>query len=208
MLVIKESEVFKTTTIKFPQQYSFQSYSELIEKYASMNTPYNILGVVIYSTKTGERCKIRNPVYEQVRQLKGNQPKLQYQYLVLRNQGKVVDYLNYYPESKKIFSQFRDQVHLFTNTLFSNYLSCYIKKEKPLNEFSEQYRSHMFKLHQIYISELREKKLFINNTVVIKYVNSLHPSQVMFSINYPMRKKNIDTIKSEIIEEPIIPFYL
>ena len=206
MSVVKEYNSWKNTTIKFPEQYSFQSYSELIEKYASMNTPYNILGVVIYSRKTGERCKIRNPVYEQVRQLKGNQPKLQYQYLVLRNEGKVVDYLNYYPESKKIFSQFRDQVHLFTNTLFSNYLSCYIKKEKPLIEFSEQYRSHMFKLHQKYLSELREKKLFINNTLVIKYVNSLHPSQLMFSINYPMRKRNVDTIKTENIEEPVIVF--
>ena len=204
MRVVKENELWKNTTIKFPQQYSFKSYCELIEKYASMNTPYNILGVVIYSTKTGERCKIRNPVYEQVRVLKGNQPKLQYQYLVLRNQGKVVDYLKYYPESKKNFSQFRDQVHLFTNTLFSNYLLCYVKKEKPLTEFSEQYRSHMFKLHQIYISELREKKLFVTNTVVIKYVNSLHPSQLMFSINYPMRKRNIDTIKCENIEELVV----
>lgn len=193
-------DYWKTTSIKFPQQYSFDSYSELIEKYASMNTPYTTLGVVIYNSETGERCKIRNPVYEQVRLLKGNQPKLQYQYLVLRSEGKVGNYLNYYPESKVIFSQFRDQLHLFTNTLFSNYISCYIKKEKPLIEFSEQYRKHMFCLHQIYINELIEKKLFVTNTVVIKYVNSLHASQQMFSINYPMRKRNIDVIKSEKIE--------
>jgi len=203
MSKVKEDEIWKNTSVKFPEQYSFTNYCDLIEKYASMNTPYNILGVVIYHTKTGERCKIRNPVYEQVRQLKGNQPKLQYQYLVLRNKGKVGDYLTFYPESKKIFSQFRDDIHLFTNTLFSNYISCYIKKEKPLLEFSEQYRSHMFKLHQIYLTELREQKLFVTNTVVIKYVNSLHPSQQMFSINYPMRKRNIDTIISEGIEQEV-----
>ena len=80
---------WQNSTIKFPDIYSFENYSELIEKYASMNTPYNILGVVLYNSVTGERCKIRNPVYEQVRNLRGNQPKLQYQYLSLRKEGKV-----------------------------------------------------------------------------------------------------------------------
>jgi hypothetical protein len=200
----KEKHLFwKETTVKFPEIYDFQNYSELIEKYASMNTSYDKLGVVIHNISTGERCKIRNPVYEQVRQLKGNQPKLQYQYLVLRKEGRVSEYLNYYPETKKIFSQFRDQLHLFTKTLFSNYISCYIKKEKTLIEFPEQYRNHMFKIHEIYINELREKKLFINNTEVIKYVNSLHPSQQMFSINYQMRKRNVDFNTCEPIEQSL-----
>jgi hypothetical protein len=143
---------WQNSTIKFPEIYSFEKYSDLIEKYASMNTSYNILGVVLYNYITGERCKIRNPVYEQVRNLRGNQPKLQYQYLSLRKEGKVKDFLKFYPENKKEFSLFRDQVHLFTNTLFSNYISCYVKKEKPLIEFSEQYIINMFHLHQQYIN--------------------------------------------------------
>jgi hypothetical protein len=185
------------TLVKFPQIYEFNKYSELIEKYGSMNTSYDIVGVVIYNKNTGERSKIRNPVYEQVRNLRGNQPKLQYQYLYLRKEGKVKDFLKFYPENKKEFSVFRDQVHLFTNTLYTNYVSCYIKKEKPLIEFSEQYRSHMFNIHQLYMNELREKKLFINNTVVQKYVNELHPSLLMYCLNFQMRKRNVDTIVAD-----------
>ena len=162
-----------------------------------MNTSYDIVGVVIHNKITGERIKIRNPVYEQVRNLRGNQPKLQYQYLSLRREGKVKDFLKFYPENKSNFSEFRDQVHLFTNTLYSNYVSCYIKKEKPLMEFSQQYRTHMFNIHQIYMNELREKKLFINNTVVQKYVNELHPSLLMYCLNFQMRKRNVDTIVSD-----------
>jgi len=185
------------TIVKFPQVYEFSKYSELIEKYASMNTSYDIVGVMIHNKETGERTKIRNPVYEQVRNLRGNQPKLQYQYLCLRKEGKVKDFLKFYPENKSEFSSFRDQVHLFTNTLYSNYISCYIKKEKPLIEFSEQYRTHMFNIHQIYMNDLREKKLFINNTMVQKYVNELHPSLLMYSLNFQMRKRNNDTIIAE-----------
>jgi len=187
--------------VQFPKKYTdCDSYTKLIEKYASMNTSYDILGVVLYNSITCERSKIRNPVYEQVRQLRGNQPKLQYQYLHLRNQGKIADFLKYFPENKRKFGEFRDQVHLFTNTLFSNYISCYIKKEKPLIEFSSQYRTHMFKIHELFLSELRPKKLFVTNTVVINYVNSLHPSQQMFAINYNMRKRMVDFITND---EPI-----
>jgi len=203
MSELKQSIVFKNTTIKFPEIYCIGNYSSLIEKYASMNTPYYIMGVVLYNLQTGERCKIRNPVYEQVRQLKGNQPKLQYQYLVLRQKNRVQEYLKYYPESKKFFSQFRDQLHLFTKTLLSNYISCFIKKEKSLLEYTEQYKIHMFQLHQLYLNEYREKKLFINLTIVINYINNLHPSQQMFSLNFPMRKRFIDIKTMEPIAENV-----
>jgi hypothetical protein len=178
--------------ISFPERYCFRKYSDLIQKYASMNTPYSILGVVLHNKITGERAKIRNPVYEEVRGLRGNQPKLQYQYLCLRKEGKVKDFLKFYPENRKDFSNFRDQLHLFTETLYSNYVSCYIKKVKPLKEFSDQYRTHMFNIHKKFIDELRENKLFVTNGIVIKYVNELHPSLLMYCLNYNMRKRNID----------------
>ena len=184
-------------SIKFPQVYEWNTYTDLIEKYASMNTSYSTLGVVVYNNLTGERMKIRNPVYEQVRSLRGNQPKLQYQYLSLRKEGKVADFLKFFPENKKEFSAFRDQIHLFTSTLFANYASCYIKKEKPLKEFSDQYKTHMFNIHKIYMDDLREKKMFITNTTVINYVNNLHPSLLMYCLNFQMRKRNVDTIAAD-----------
>jgi len=200
MDIVKSFDWFGAT-IHFPQKYAFDNYSELIEKYASMNTSYNLVGVVLRNKQNGDRAKIRNPVYEQVRQLKGNQPKLQYQYLCLRKEGKVKDFLKFYGEYINEFSTFRDQVHLFTNTLYINYVSCYIKKEKPLNEFPQQYKNHMFNIHKIYLDELREKKQFITNTSVIKYVNEMHPSLLMYCLNFHMRKRVIDFEKVEQSEE-------
>lgn len=184
-----------SSTVQFPQEYTCKSYAELIDTYGSMNTSYHIVGAVLYNETTGERAKIRNPVYEQVRALKGNQPKLQYQYLCLRQEGKVKDYLAFYPENKKEFSAFRDQVHLFTDTLYNNYVSCYIRKEKPLAQYPEQYRTHMYTIHQHYMNELREKKGFITNTFVQTYVNQLHPSLLMYCLNYCMRKRFVDALK-------------
>lgn len=185
------------TSIRFPEVYEFTTYTELIEKFASANTPYNIMGIVIKNMQTNERTKIRNPIYEEVRHLKGNQPKLQYQYLTLRKEGKLPEFFKYYPEMKNEFSECRSKVHMFTNALHQNYLACYVRKERPLSEFGSHYRTHMFNIHQQFINDLRPKNLFVNNSVVQKYVNELHPSLLMHSLNYSLRKQNVDTIKAE-----------
>ena len=197
---VKANGLWSMSQIRFPERYEFTSYKELIEKFGSANTPYDILGIVIKNTETGERTKIRNPIYEEIRHLRGNQPKLQYQYLTLRHSGKLSEFLKYYPETKEEMSKFRDQVHMFTNTLHTNYISCYVKKEKPLKEFSDQYRTHMFKLHQIFINDLRPNNKFVTNTVVIRYVNELPPSLLMYCLNYNMRKRMVDTIKASVSE--------
>ena len=193
---VKSGGLWHITGIRFPETYEFTSYTELIEKFASPNTPYDILGIVVKNTETGERTKFRNPIYEEVRQLRGNQPKLQYQYLCLRHSGKLPEFLKYYPESKADMSKFRDQVHMFTNTLHKNYFSCYVKKEKPLREYPDQYRTHMFKIHEYFTSQLRPQNLVVTNTVVINYVNKLHPSLLMYCLNHHMRKRMVDDIKA------------
>lgn len=197
MSIVKQCELWNTTTIRFPEIYEFSSYSELINKFASPNTPYNIMGVVIKHRLTNVRCKVRNPIYEEVRQLRGNQSKLQYQYLTLRKDGKIPEFIKFYPETKSELSKFRDQLHMFTNTLHQNYVSCYVKKEKPLKEFSEQYRTHMYKIHEHYLTHLREAKGSVTNTVVIEYVNNLAPSLLMYCLNHNFRKRNIDTLNAD-----------
>ena len=197
--LVKEYGFWGATTVRFPEEYEFSTYSELINKFASPNTPYNVMGIIIKNNVTNKRCKIRNPIYEEVRQLRGNQSKLQYQYLSLRKEGKIPEFLKFYPETKDQLSKFRDQIHMFTNTLHQNYISCYIKKDKPLKEFPEQYKTHMFKLHEHYLTKLREQKGSVTNTVVINYVNNLAPSLLMYCLNHNFRKRNVDTLKADLV---------
>jgi hypothetical protein len=166
-----------------------------------MNTQYDVLGVVMRNKQTGIRTKLRNPVYENVRHLRGNQPKMQYQYLSLRKNGAVGDFLKYYPEYKKEFAFFRKGLHDFTYALYNNYVSCYIKKEKPLIEFPENFRTHMFHIHKRYIEELKPKNMFITNSEVIRYVNEMPTTLQMYSLNFSMRKRRNDFIEVEANDE-------
>ncbi len=185
-------ELLSDSTIKFPSVYKFTNFENLEKIYLSGNSDYKNVGIMLHHS-SGVRTKIRNPNYEYVRNLRGNEPKKQYRYIVLRNQGKVADYLKYYPEEKKDFELFRKQIHNFTNSLHVNYINCYIKKSAPLKEFPYQYRSHMFQLHQEYINNLREKREVITRNFVINYINNMHPAKLMYSLNYHLRK-NIQEI--------------
>lgn len=194
MAEVKKMEPFQNTPrILFPKIYEdWETYDELKEAFASMNTPYYVMGFVIRNLLTGRRTKLRNPVYEMVRQLRGNQSKLQYQYLSLRKEGKVRDFLVFYPEYKQEFAFYRTILHAFTDTLYNNYVSCYIKKEKPLKEFPENFRTHMFQLHKKYIDELKSNQLYVSNRVVIEFVNLMPTELQMYSIHYSLRKREQD----------------
>jgi len=189
-------EIFKDKNIKveLPKKHTFSGYKELEENGMNMNNPYDMVGFMIHSNN-GTRTKIRNPTYEYVRKLRGNQPKLQYEYLSLRKSGKLKEFLKYYPEYKKQFYDYRKQLHDYTLALYTNYVNCYIKKEAPLNQFPYEFRSNMFKLHEHYINYLRSEKKHIHFKFVCEYINQLHPSQQMFYLNYNLKKQYLDSLK-------------
>ena len=155
---------------------------------------------MVIKNSLGERYKYRNPNYEHVRHLRGNQPKLQFQYLSLRKEGKVGEYLQYYREHRKVFNEFRNAIHDYTNELFQNYVKCYIKKEKQLTEFPEKFRTHMYNLHhELYLKILMPINKYINKTEVIHYFNNIHPAKQMFTLNYDLRKQFKDAEKTNVV---------
>ena len=170
----------------FPYRFSIDSYENLMAHFGTMNTDINIVGVMIKSYN-GVRTKIINPGYKYIKNLRGNNSKLQFNYLCLRKDNRVKEYLKYFPESRKLFSEFRKQVHDFTKTLYSNYISCYIKKDRPLLEYPYKFRSHMFNLHQYYLT-IKDMNGYVNKNTVIEYINKLEPSILMYALNYDLRE--------------------
>lgn len=189
------------TGVKFPEIYDETAHSKenYIEHYASCNTDYKIVGVVFKSMSDPfVRYKCRNPNYEEVRHMRGNQSKGQYTYLELRKSGKMSTYLKLYPEDSKKFGIYRDQIHKFTYALYNNYVRCYIKKEKPLREWPQQYRIHMYNIHQKYISDCVTEKRSMRIAGVIDYFNELHPSKQMALLNYNLRVNEKDTVLTNV----------
>jgi hypothetical protein len=141
-------------------------------------------------------------MYEMVKNIRGNEQKLQLQYLTLRHGGRVADYLKDFPEYKNDFSYYRSQVHSFTRNLHQNYMDCFVFKKKPFAEYPAQYKKHMFVLNKKYIEELRENKNSVTFNYVVEFVNRLDPGSLLFSLNYVVKehKKEIQRLEEPIFE--------
>lgn len=190
--------VVKDSNIKLPKIYSeYNSVDECVSYFRSGDVSYDIVGAVFKHLHSNIRSKVRNPVYEEIRHLKGNYPKKQYRYLALRKSGKMTEYLKIFNEDREDFSSYREGCHKFTNRLYNYYVGCYIKKNKELRYYPFQYRTHMVALHQLYVHRLKPEGNYIRKHHVVDYFNLLHPSQQMFALNYNMRKLSIDTFVAE-----------
>ena len=197
-LELQKWKCWEKTSIQFPNIFDLSkiSISTMIYEHAcpNGNTPLDIVGIIFYNVKTGNRTKVRNITYEKVKQLRGNQPTLEYQYLCLRQENNVSEFLKYYPETKPYITICRNKLHLFTKELFTNYISCFIKKEKKLIEYSGKYKCHMYNLHKLYTLELKSKKMYITFQLVKEYVNTLAPALLLHSLNYEMTRGHLQHI--------------
>ena len=164
-------QTINTEVIKFPTRYNLATYAEIVDKFASPYTPYNIMGVVIRNNETGERMKIRNPNYETAKHMKTEENKFFFKYLSLRQAN--IEIVN--KEAEKL-------VIMFINDLYQNYVSCFIKKEKPLIEYPEQYKTHMYKLHNHYKRDLVPIGRKITKDTVSIYVGHMMPLHLFKSL--------------------------
>ena len=171
--------------LEFPSRPDEYNYEKLRETYCSYYSPYHCVGLMFTNLKTGERCNMENPAYASVRELRGNNPNLQYQYLCLRRIGKVMDFLNYFPQYKTVFYKFHTQYNEFINTLHQSYISYYVRKTGVT--ISKKYFPLVYKLHhEIYIPSLvSNSKIIMRRNVIADFVSiNVTPSEVLFYLNY------------------------
>ena len=182
---IKES--LKSTKIQYPKTYeNINEVYNLTELMTDSFGDYTVVGFMIHHRASGTRCKIRNEgTYEYVRMLRGNQPKEQYRYLELCHNGRLDEYVNFYPEDKEVFNKYRDEVNYYITSLYQNYVNCFINKMDVLKNYPYQYKTHMYNLHQSYLNEIKPGNMQYNN--VVQYVNKLPPAKLMFVLNYHLR---------------------
>lgn len=197
MISIDALDWLNNTKVHLPsifnkEEMNINSFHDLINHVNTENLNYKIVGYICYNYNTGERIKIRNNNYEIVRRLKGNTPKLQFQYFHLRQLDKVKEFLRYYPEYNAEFSNFRNDLHKWTQKLYNYYIQCFIKKDKSLKEYPYEFKPHLYELHKLYINTLMPEKKYISKSVVINYINNLPPQRLMYSINHQIKLNNTD----------------
>jgi len=181
------------TKVKIPTRYEFEDLSEFVKEWKSKDHDYTTMGIVIYCNdrniycNDGNRTKIRNPNYEYVKALRGNQPKLEYRFIELWQEKRVQEYLSYFPEYNLLFDTYWSKLSKFMDATFNNYVACYMLKRQALKEYTFEYRNHMYALHTMYKEQLRSKNSVVTIPITVEYFRALPAAKLMFSLNYNMR---------------------
>lgn len=216
--------VFTDSTIEFPKKYTFTKYKELENIYGSIHSEYSSMGLMLTNIRTGERAALSNPVYEEIKKLRGNNPNLQYQYFCLLRSGQVDKFLEYFPTYKKTFMQFSKQYQDFITNVHQSYFSYYVKKEGiPI---AKKYFIHASKIHhQIYLPSISNsksndcntvifdisgtpifipspQKVVITRKIVKQYFDDMNPSENLYYLHYD--KRQVSKKNHEIVQEPVV----
>lgn len=172
---IQKDPVWESTRVQFPAVLDWDLKTPIVDM------PYTMMGVSFKDIVSGDRCKLRNPAFEYVRHLRGNQPKLSYRYLELRKMGKVVDFLKFYPEHSAQFRYYQTNLHKYTNTLYNLYVNIFIKKNIQLDTVDPKFQISLKRLHYHYRETLVPQKKYVTLQTVIEYVNEL-PEAILMGV--------------------------
>ena len=170
--------------LETPIVFNIDSMDNLYKELDNLNETDQ--GYVLKSYENGldNRSKIRNMKYNEIRQLRGNNTNKMFMYFELRKQRDVVEYLDYFPEDKELFDQFRNELYAFTQRLFNYYQELKVRKNIRFLEIDYEFRPLINELHKIYLNT----KKHITKNSVIQYLYSQESARLLFVLNY--KKKN------------------
>jgi hypothetical protein len=170
--------------IRFPTRFMAMTYDDILSQKCSIDSTYDIPGVMFFNTSTGERSCIENNAYKKVRELRGNNPNLQFQFLSLRKSNQISEFLIHFKQYDKLFDAFQIQYDDFIKQVHNGYVSYYVKKNG--NTVPKQYFPLVYKLHhEIFIPSMANgSKIIIKRDVVTDFISKIDPKSLIYYLNW------------------------
>jgi hypothetical protein len=162
--------------VKFPKEFSATDnlVDEVQTALSNPTNDYRLVGYMVTDQNTGFRTAYYNKKYLEIKCLRGNNPNLHYQYLMLRKIGKVSEFLQYFPIYRKHFNQFFEHFRLFSERIYKLYWEVHVKKTLQKTDLTnKQDRFFVEKLHyDVFLPRHKEDaKFFINRKIVSEFLD-------------------------------------
>jgi len=142
------------------------------------------LGYMLVDTVSGDRTSIGCDYYERLKEIRGNHPNLQYQYLSLLRTNKLNEFLQYFPMYKNLFWNFYKQLTAFIQYIHQGYIQHYILKQPRPDTMSRHLWFHIYQIHhEIYLPSLStSEKKKINKKIIWDYFSEIEPAVLLFAL--------------------------
>ena len=143
------------------------------------------LGFMLTDTTTGLRSKILNSNYEFLKEIRGNNPNMQFHFFALQRANKIKEFLTYFPMYKGMFYKFHHQCGEFIRRVHDAYVLYYVQKKGKQFQIPKNIFNHIYKLHfDVHLPSLQEgEKVIITKKVVADYWNNMEPKEKLYFIN-------------------------
>jgi hypothetical protein len=122
-----------------------------------------------------------------VRSLRGDTPRADERFFVLRSSGMIKTYLSYYPEDKQRYWEMETWLRLLTDQIFTLYCGVYKEKSADFSAIPKMYQTHLAAIHNKYLKNLRQSGQTVNKAIVRDYVNTLPIPRLLFMLNFRNR---------------------
>ena len=121
----------------------------------------------------GHRWRMRNENYTYLRGLRGAEATPQERFLRLRSEGKVVEYLKHYSEERQTFWDLEQKLRGVTKTVFDSYCTVHKAHEKKLADLPKSIQPCVFRLHSLYLSDLKPQNESVKMKDAVEVVNKM-----------------------------------
>ena len=167
---LRERYFADTPLVSFPVEYQVQSYDDMP----------SAVGVMFHDIRTGYRLSKKNPEYERKRDIRGNHPNLQYQYLELNAENNVGLFLHEFPQYTAMFNWFHYQTQNYISNLHSAYIAYFIQKRGKEIQIPKDI---FIQIHNLHKNIYQGTKTRVNRKTIEEYVAGMTVSEQLFHIN-------------------------
>ena len=175
---------FNGSIVKYPHDYKIDEtiYTEFIQD----NNYYNVYpGYMLTNVNTGIRSSFKNPNYEYVKSIRGNNPNMQFHFFALQQANKLKEFLKYFPKYKDMFYKFHLQSGKFIQSIHDAYVSYYVHKKGKEVRIPKNIFPHIYKLHfEVHIPSIETgNKVIVTKQIVADYWNKMEPKEKLYYIS-------------------------
>ena len=145
-------------------------------------------GIVIKDGQ-GNRWRLRSNVYRLVRSLRGETPRADERFFLLRSRGMIKTYLFYYPEDRQRYWDYETWLRNATEEVFGLYCAVFKERSKDYANIAKKYQPHLSAIHAQYTGQLKAANKTVNKAVVRDYMNGLPVPRLLFLMNFDLRRR-------------------
>lgn len=165
--------------------------ADMIRSTVSLYGSLHSQGIVVtLKDQPFRRWKLRSPVYNEVRKLRGNSARLDFLWMSLWSHGALEDYLKFYPEERREAQAVVNRWKEVTQTAYNMYVEVFKARSCARDAIPAKIKPLVLGLHQEYLNVLRPAKKSLDWRAAVQYMNARDTAQKIYVLNWDLRQES------------------